>query len=101
MKFSVAAAAAIAVALASPLAAARTFVALQDSRTCDGAAFGISKCGNSPVAQTNLRWASVSFDGQPATFWSRADCTGRSVRVAADSRCRAFDFALRCVSIRC
>jgi hypothetical protein len=39
---------------------ARTFVALQNSRTCSDTAFGFSKCGNSPVRARGLRWADVT-----------------------------------------
>jgi hypothetical protein len=96
-------------ALASPLAEpqssgnARTFVALQNSRTCSDAAFGFSKCGNSVVRARGLRWADVTVrNGQTATLWARSDCTGTQRAVVSGSaKCRAFNFEVRCVSIKC
>ncbi len=107
--FAAALAAAGSGALASPAAEpqssgnARTFVALQNVRTCSDAAFGFSKCGNSPVRARGLRWADVTvLNGQTATLWARSDCTGsRKVDVTGSAKCRAFPFEVRCVTIRC
>jgi uncharacterized membrane protein len=82
---------------------AKTFVALQNSRTCSDAAFGFSKCGNSRVRASGLRWADVTVrGGQTATLWARSDCTGsQRVVVSGNTKCRALGFDVRCVSIRC
>jgi hypothetical protein len=107
--FAAAMAASGATALATPAAEpqssgnARTFVALQNSRTCSDAAFGFSACGNSPVRARGLCWADVTVRaGQTATFWARSDCTGtRKTTVTGSAQCRAFDFEVRCLTIRC
>jgi hypothetical protein len=96
-------------ALATPVAEpksngiAQTFVALQNSRTCSDAAFGFSKCGNSPVRARGLRWADVTLrNGQAATFGARSNCTGtQKATVTGSVQCHAFPFEVRCVTICC